>query len=101
MPDNPDQYVLSDIQHKGIFRDLIVPNELAGPSQTAPVVLLLAGQTGAGKSHTKAALTTALGLDEAVGFGSDTLRNYHPQYQRLLREDDRITAFYTDRDARK
>jgi len=89
MPDeplDPEKYALPEAYHRMVFAETIVPNELSGLARDLPTVLLLAGQTGAGKSRTKAALITSLNLPTAVEFGSDTLRNYHPTYPRLLQQ---------------
>lgn len=100
--DDPLQYALSEQVHEEIFREMIIPHELVGEPQRQPVVLLLGGQTGAGKSRTKAALANALAIHGgAVDFGTDSLRVYHPMYGQLLRTDERRNNFYTDHDARR
>lgn len=98
---DPERHRLSESQHEQIFRDRIIPRELsAGTPQVRPVVYLLGGQPGAGKSRTEGALLAALREHGgAVGIDGDDLRPYHPEYNRLMREDDRTAAFYTDKDS--
>jgi hypothetical protein len=92
---------LSAADHLDIFQTVIVPAEFAGGiSQEQPRVLLLGGQTGAGKSVMKSSLTADSRWDQALEFGSDTLRVYHPDYKRLLKVDADRAFFYTDPDAR-
>lgn len=84
MPAEPDPaaHALSAADHRDIFDSVIVPAELsAGVPQEQLRVLLLGGQTGAGKSVMKSALTAGPSLTQAVEFGSDTLCVYHPEYQ--------------------
>lgn len=94
-------HLLSDDRHRKIFESRIVPFELsAGTAQEQPYVLLLGGQTGAGKSVMKGRLTSGPKWVEAVEFGSDTLRVHHPDYKALLAVDADRACFYTDPDAR-
>nr|WP_272944597.1 zeta toxin family protein [Kribbella catacumbae] len=71
-----------------------------GVRQEKPRALLLGGQTGAGKSVMTGVLTADPHWRQAAGFGSDTLRVHHPDYQRLLATDADTACFYTDPDAR-
>lgn len=48
----------------------------------------------------KSSLTADSRWDQALEFGSDTLRVYHPDYKRLLKVDADRACFYTDPDAR-
>lgn len=96
------RYVLSEAEHERIFREEIVPTELAGAvSQARPVVVFVGGQPGAGKTAT-AAMIRAL-LDRRGGAAhvcGDVFKPYHPHYERLLREDDATAGMYTRLDTR-
>ncbi|WP_432973768.1 zeta toxin family protein [Dactylosporangium sp. CA-233914] len=102
-PIDPRRYLLSDEQSQRIFNTRIVPNELArGVPQDDPIVVFVAGQPGAGKTRTTQAVQDR--LDErggAVVVNSDFYKPYHPQYGRLLAEDDRNAAPYTSMDGRR
>jgi len=98
---DPITYRLRPAQYREILEEAIFPYELGnGRSQDEPAVLLLGGQTGAGKSVLKGRLAADPRWDDAVEFGSDALRTYHPEYERLLRADADTACFYTDADAR-
>lgn len=95
------RYLLQEAHHERIFQRRIVPRALAGGQpQVAPVVYMLGGQPGAGKSRTKATLLAHL-TDRGGGveLDGDLFRGYHPRYDELLAEDDRRAAYYTDFDA--
>ncbi len=100
---DPRRYLLSDADSDRIFRGQIIPRELAhGVPQTDPVVVFVAGQPGAGKTKTTQMIQAR--LDErggAIGINSDFYKPFHPQYARLLREDDRNAAAYTSMDGRR
>lgn len=93
---------LDDAEHERIFRERIVPREFADavPSPS-PAVVLLGGQPGCGKSGLLDAATDYLSTPTApaVQIVGDDLRDYHPDYRRLLASDDRIAAAATDRDS--
>jgi hypothetical protein len=98
---DPAAYRLSEAEFRDIFETVIVPGELStGVSQEHPWVLLLGGQVGAGKSVMKGNLTAGSRWSQAVEFGSDTLRAYHPAFERLLEGDADHAGFFTDLDAR-
>jgi hypothetical protein len=109
-PPNLDRYRLDPVAHEEIFRQEIIPEEGFDRSLSwqHPTAYLLGGQPGAGKSQTKSAVVPFT-LDKsggrpvrggAIDFGSDTLRTYHPEYDRLQVLDDRTAAALTDTDAR-
>ncbi|HTJ59460.1 MAG TPA: zeta toxin family protein [Devosiaceae bacterium] len=92
---------LSEDDHQRIFDTRIRPRLFAGVAPfPAPVAVFFGGQPGSGKS---AALDWAAG--ELAGRGGavqiigDDLREYHPANARLMREDDKIAAFYTGPDS--
>jgi len=97
---DPDQYRLSDADHLGIFEGEIKPAYLGETiSATEPVAIIFGGQPGAGKSAAlDAALSELADRGNPVQIFGDDLRNFHPAFARLMREDDKTAAFYTDRD---
>lgn len=100
---NPEQYRLSEAEHEAIFQAYIKPQvfALASPVEH-PVAVIFGGQPGAGKS--RAVDDAVEELDRkggAVQIIGDELRGYHPSYARLLAQDDKTAAFYTDRDTGK
>lgn len=97
---DPNRYRLSEAEHQAIFETDIKPVLFMGvQASSKPVAIIFGGQPGAGKS---AALDDALKeLNQcggAVQIIGDDLRGFHPEYGRLMMENDRIAAFYTDRD---
>lgn len=96
------RYQLSAAENRRIFERRIVPQLLApARSQAEPVAVYLLGQPGAGKTRVSALLGQR--LDERGGFAdidSDLYKPYHPQYARLMREDDRKMTLYTGEDGR-
>jgi len=97
---DPEQYRLGEARHQAIFEQRIKRDLFASamPSNR-PVAIILGGQPGAGKSAVVAAAMQELsqrgGAVEIIG---DDLRDYHPSYRRLMSENDKTGAFYTDRD---
>lgn len=90
-------------EHDRIFRDEIVPQELAGLTrQQSPVAVFVGGQPGAGKTKT----TTESVLDALTHRGTpahvcgDFYKPFHPRYASLLAEDDSTAGAYTRLDAR-
>lgn len=100
---DPRRYLLPEAEARRIFREEIVPDELArGVPQQQPVVVFIAAQPGAGKTRTTA--TVKQQLDQrgaAIVVNSDFYKPYHPQYSRLLAADDRTAAPYTSMDGRR
>ena len=95
-----DRYRLTEAEHQTIFDKRIRPHLCTDAKpQGRPVGVVFGGQPGAGKS---AAVDAALGdlqdRGAAVQIIGDDMRGYHPRYARLMQEDDRTAAFYTDRD---
>jgi UDP-N-acetylglucosamine kinase len=100
---DPRRYLLSEADSRRIFRDQIVPEELAvAATQDNPVVVFVAGQPGAGKTQTTDDIKEQLDRrGGAVVVNSDYYKPYHPEYNRLLAEDDRTAAPYTSMDGRR
>lgn len=100
MAPNPDQYRLTEEQHQAIFEQDIKPVLFAGARPVErPVAVIFGGQPGAGKSAAVEAAKEELGpRGGAVEIIGDDLRGFHPHYARLMADDDKTAAFYTDRD---
>ncbi|SNQ48026.1 Zeta toxin [Frankia canadensis] len=97
------RYLLSDADNEEIFRAAIVPREYGGrPAQATPVVVFVAGQTGAGKTNTS--LMARRALDQrggAISIDLDVLKPYHPRYPALMAADDTTAGAYTSIDGRR
>ena len=93
---------LDPAEHRRIFLERIVPQEFedAVPSLT-PAVVLMGGQPGSGKSGLLDEATAYLSTSQApaVQIVGDDLRDYHPDFKRLLAVDDRTAAAATDQDS--
>jgi UDP-N-acetylglucosamine kinase len=82
---------LGSAELRRIFVERIVPGLLAGQPQPEPVLIIVGGQPGAGKSRAQDTIIEQLGRRQAVVVDADDLRPYHPRYDSLALEDD-ITA---------
>jgi predicted ABC-type ATPase len=103
MADRQD-HQLTEAQNEQIFRRDILPYLLATsgelkPSE-APVMVIVGGQPGAGKSRSidsvKLDLTSQGGVLEIA---ADDLRKFHPKNDELMMNDDRTAADFTHSDA--
>ncbi|MFM9691970.1 zeta toxin family protein [Streptomyces europaeiscabiei] len=101
-PAEVERHRLSDAENRRIFRERIVPDLLAGRTgQETPTVVFLVGQPGAGKSRVTEMVAGV--LDRHGGFAdvdSDLYKPYHPEYARLMAQDDTLMAAYTRADGR-
>ncbi|MGW2793590.1 zeta toxin family protein [Streptomyces sp. NPDC001251] len=102
MSDDSTRYQLSAEENRHVFETGIVPEQLEGRTpQDPPTVVVLLGQPGAGK--TAVAARFARQLNQRGGFAdidSDLYKPYHPEYARLMAEDDRLMTLYTGPDGR-
>ncbi|MEU2098665.1 zeta toxin family protein [Streptomyces globisporus] len=100
--DDAARYQLPAEENRRIFVMDIVRDLLTGPIPQDPATaVFLLGQPGAGK--TRVAQLIAEQLDARGGFAdidSDLYKPYHPQYARLMAEDDRLMTLYTGQDGR-
>lgn len=103
MADRQD-HKLTEAQNEQIFRRDILPYLLATsgelkPSE-APVMVIVGGQPGAGKSRSidsvKLDLISQGGVLEIA---ADDLRKFHPKNDELMMKDDRTAADFTHSDA--
>jgi hypothetical protein len=107
---DPFLHALPPAQHDAIFRNEIVPDVLdVAPPSASPSVLVLGGRAGSGKTFLKRGLLlvredearrAGRPPDRPVDLGTDELRDYHPDWRSLLRQDDVTAAFYTTYDCR-
>lgn len=100
---NNEKYTLSDKLNQDIFENEILPDVFSKINTVKePVAIIFGGQPGAGKSMGLAAAVSELGKKgRCVQILGDELRDFHPMYSKLLREDDKTAAFYTDKDTGK
>ena len=81
------------------FREQIVPQRLAhGIPQDRPVLVIVAGQPGAGKSVVEDRIRADLG-GGTVTIDADDMRTHHPDYVPLALRNDRLAAPATHPDA--
>jgi predicted ABC-type ATPase len=99
---DPGRYLLPEAENRRIFAERIVPHLLTGRApQEIPTVVFLIGQPGAGKSRISAVIGDQ--LDRRGGFvdiDTDLYKPYHPEYDRLLAQDDTLMALHTGPDGR-
>jgi hypothetical protein len=97
-----ERYRLTEAQNEEIFQSFIVPDQLqALPSQAHPVVVFIAGQTGAGKTATTRLIKQVVdGRGGAVNINLDFYKPYHPRYAELMADDDQTAGTYTSADGR-
>ena len=96
------RYVLSEEENERRFRKAIVPQTLTGTPQAQPIVVFVAGQTGAGKTAVTSIVEHALAqAGQAVNINLDTYKPFHPQYDELAAADDTTVGAYTSIDGHK
>jgi hypothetical protein len=107
---SPDRWLLPSAVARRIFTFEIMSGLALLRFSSAgrpPTAAITGGQPGAGKTRLMTRLRyrvaeelgSAPNNHEALLISGDDLREYHPKYRRLLREDPHNAAFYTDRDA--
>lgn len=76
-----------------------IQKKLNGTSETqAPVAMILAGQPSAGKGRVERYLKNELN-NNAITIDPDVMRGFHPDQERLQKENDKTAANYTHEDA--
>lgn len=101
MTAEPESHRLSPQQAAEIFHEVIVPRRLAhGVRQDQPVLVVVAGQPGAGKSAAERRVHAALG-EGAVTIDADDMRGHHPDYVALTAANDRTAAMLTHHEAQR
>jgi hypothetical protein len=103
--DRPE-YKLSEAENQRIFEQDVIPYLLAtayGKVETRaePVMVMVGGQPGAGKSRSMDSVKDDLEHDGGVvEISVDDLRKFHPLNDALMRRDNRSAANFTHADAR-
>ena len=97
---NADQHRLKEADHKALFERVIIPCLFENAqTMSRPVAIIFGGQPGSGKSAAlelaERELESRGGCIKIIG---DELRDFHPEFRKLLQFDDKTAAFYTDRD---
>ena len=64
----------------------------------SPIVMIIAGQPGAGKSSVESYLKNELNKN-VITIDPDAMRRFHPDQERLQKENDKTAANYTHEDA--
>ncbi|MER5642666.1 zeta toxin family protein [Kitasatospora sp. NPDC002227] len=97
------QVLLPAAESDRLFDEVIAPAFTTGAvPQAVPVVVLVAGQPGAGKSTAADLVQAALGArGGAVRIGSDLYKPFHPHYARLLAENPRTAGPLVRADIRR
>ncbi|GAA2705289.1 zeta toxin family protein [Micromonospora olivasterospora] len=82
--------VLSEEANERIFREQIVPMFLTGaPTREHPVLVIVGGQTGAGKTAVTAMVKRALGASSGfININMDFYNPMHPSFHRWQAEDE-------------
>jgi UDP-N-acetylglucosamine kinase len=95
---SPEEHRLSPEESRRRFHERIVPQHFEhGVPQDRPVLVIVAGQPGAGK--TAAENRVRADLDAAVTIDADQMRDHHPAYVPLALRNDRLAAPATHPDA--
>ncbi|MDL2268991.1 zeta toxin family protein [Desulfosarcina sp. OttesenSCG-928-A07] len=95
---NDTKYRLSEAENQRIFDLRIKPRLFANAQkQEHPVAVVFGGQPGSGKS---AAVNAAVSeLTGCVKIEGDDFRQFHPQYDLLMAQNDKTMAAFTGYDA--
>jgi hypothetical protein len=79
-PTEQDRFLLSGAESERIFRERIVPDQLAGSAQEHPIAVFVAGQPGDGKASVTALVTATLAdRGRPVVLSAPRLEAYHPR----------------------
>lgn len=98
--DDLHRYELSVELREEIFRTRIAPT-LDVPAQKEPLLVIVGGQPGAGKSRQAETVMHVLGMrGGAAHIDGDLFKPHHPEYARLRLHDDRTAGAYTRLDTR-
>jgi UDP-N-acetylglucosamine kinase len=100
MPD--ERYKLSEKEHEKIFCDIQEDVLSDTETQEQPVIIILGGQPGSGKSRlTEIAKESVFGNKPVAVINGDDYRIYHPQATEIYEQHDKKFAELTDPDVRK
>lgn len=97
------RYALSEEENEHRFRTRLNPRQLAhAVPQEQPVLVVIGGQTGAGKTATTDMVKQLLDRrGGAVNNNLDFYKPFHPRHFQLMAEDDTTVGAYTSVDGRK
>jgi UDP-N-acetylglucosamine kinase len=94
-----DSYRLLPADHQRIYKEEIEPAFFAQTQPVAqPKLVVIAGQTGAGKSKIVSKTTQEMGYN-VLPVSTDAMRNFHPQHDEIVNSDDKLAAERTQPDA--
>jgi predicted ABC-type ATPase len=87
-------------EHERIYSKIIEPTSFLGTSPVdKPKILIIAAQTGAGKSRLVELSMKEFDDTNVVTVNTDDLRAYHPRYHEIVMLDDTRSAERTHQDA--
>lgn len=97
-----ERFLLSESRSSEIFKEQIVPYLFTGKVRSQhPRAIFVGGQPGSGKTPLLRYITEQeMEHDNNyVEVNGDDFRAFHPEYARLLNDDDQSAAFFTDLDS--
>ena len=101
-PAGDDRFVLDEAESGRIFRERIVPDQLAGVPQEQPVVVFVGGQPGDGKATITAMVTTVLRRrGRPVVLSATAYEAYHPRLHEPITEVPTTAGKYVEADGRR
>ena len=93
-------FQLESAEHERIYSKIIEPTSFLGTSSLdKPKMLIIAAQTGAGKSKLVELSMKEFDDGNVVSVNTDDLRAYHPQFDEIVMRDDTRSAERTHQDA--
>lgn len=93
-------YQLSTDEHDSIYSNAIEPANFFGVSPVAsPRIIIIGGQTGAGKSNVVKMSKREFADENVVLVNTDDIRAFHPQFEEIIKLDDKRSAERTHLDA--
>jgi hypothetical protein len=101
-PAGDDRYLLDEAESGRIFRDRIVPDQLAGSPQERPVVVFVAGQPGDGKATITAIAKAVLSRRGRPAVLSGAIfEPYHPRFHEPITDVPTTAGKYVGADGRR
>jgi hypothetical protein len=101
-PISDDRYLLDEAESRRIFRDRIVPDQLAGVPQEQPIVVFVGGQPGDGKASITALVKAVLTpRGRPVVLSALAYEPYHPRFHEPITEVPPTAGKYVATDGRR
>ncbi|GAA3142042.1 hypothetical protein JOF29_000893 [Kribbella aluminosa] len=98
-PADDDQHLLDEAESRRIFRDRIVPDQLAGVPQEQPVVVFVGGQPGDGKASITALAKAVLQRrGRPLVLSALTYEPYHPDFYEQIADTPPAAGRYVAAD---